>query len=301
MEIPDVVVARALESGREGSDWVAALPALVAELEDRWRIRVTEALAGGTGAFVTRALTEDGTTVVLKVPVPGLSDDRVVRVLTRADGAGYVRLLRHDERAMLLEHLGPSLATAGRPVREQLERLGRLLPTAWQRPGDHDTPFDKAAGLLEFVEDRVDRWEGPALERALEFARRRSAAFDPEHALVVHGDPAPANTLTVPEPRRGAELGVVFVDPDGFTGDPAYDPGVALRDWCPQLFVARDPADLLRGYCRTLATESGQDPQAVWEWGFLERVSTGLYARSLGAEDLAAPFLETAALLAPDV
>lgn len=47
MEIPDVVVARALESGREGSDWVAALPALVAELEDRWRIRVTEALAGG--------------------------------------------------------------------------------------------------------------------------------------------------------------------------------------------------------------------------------------------------------------
>ena len=301
MELPPVVLARALEAGPTGRDWVAELPALLADLESRWRIRITETLTGGTGAFVTCALTEDGTTVVLKVPVPGARNDRVVRVLTRADGVGYVRLLRHDDRALLVEHLGPSLAAAGRPVAEQLDLLGRLLPTAWQSPGPDDAPFDKAAGLVEFVEQRLDGWDGPAVERALEFAQRRSAAFDPDHAVVLHGDPAPVNTLTVPRARRGAELGVVFVDPDAFTGDPAYDPGVALRDWCPQLLSARDPAGLLRGYCATLAAGSGQDPQAVWEWGFLERVSTGLYARSLGAEELAAPFLQTAALLAADV
>lgn len=39
----------------------------------------------------------------------------------------------------------------------------------------------------------------------------------------------------------------------------------------------------------------------MWEWGFLERVSTGLYARSLGADELAAPFLATATRLARDV
>lgn len=37
--------------------------------------------------------------------------------------------------------------------------------------------------------------------------------------------------------------------------------------------------------------------KAIWDWGFLERVSTGLYAMSFGAEDLARPFLESAEAL----
>ena len=90
----------------------------------------------------------------------------------------------------------------------------------------------------------------------------------------------------------------MFVDPDGFVADPAYDLGVVLRDWCPEL-LAGDASKLAGRYCRLLAARSGIDPAAIDEWGFLkERVSSGLHILELGMSDLARPFLETAEQLA---
>ena len=135
------------------------------------------------------------------------------------------------------------------------------------------------------------------LARALRFAERRAAAFDLGTCVVVHGHPHPGNALRVVRPRAGAESGFVFVDPDGFLADPACDLGVVLRDWCRQL-LAGDARLLTRLYCTLLADRTGIDPTVIWEWGVLERVSTGLYLLDLGAEDLAQPFLHTAGLLA---
>ncbi len=132
----------------------------------------------------------------------------------------------------------------------------------------------------------------------MECAERRAVAFDPERCVVVHGDAAAANVLRVLAPREGAKSGYVFVDPDGFLGDPTYDLGVALRDWCPQL-LAGDASALARGYCRLMATRTGMEEAAIWEWGFLERMSTGLYLLSLDAESLARPFLAAADALVP--
>ena len=48
---------------------------------------------------------------------------------------------------------------------------------------------------------------------------------------------------------------------------------------------------------RCSPTAAASTPTRIWAWGFLERVSTGLYVRSFGAERAAEPFLRTAALL----
>jgi streptomycin 6-kinase len=114
--------------------------------------------------------------------------------------------------------------------------------------------------------------------------------------VVVHGDPHPANALRVKTPRVGAEPGFVFVDPDGFLAEPAYDLGVVLRGWCPEL-LAGDAPTVARRYCQLLARHTGVDAQAIWEWGFIERVSSGLYAWAFGAEALGRPLLTTAELL----
>lgn len=106
-----------------------------------------------------------------------------------------------------------------------------------------------------------------------------------------------AGALRVTSARPGAETGFVLVDPDGFLGDPAYDLGVALRDWCPELLASSDPSGLAGYYCHLLAANSGVDERAIWEWGFLERLSTGLYARAMGAEDLSRPFFKAAEAL----
>ena len=96
---------------------------------------------------------------------------------------------------------------------------------------------------------------------------------------------------------EGAPGGWVLVDPDGFREDPAYDLGVVLRDFATRLTGA-DGGRVLRGWCESLGSRTGVDPQRVWEWAFLERVSTGLHVLGLGADRVAAPFLASAAHLA---
>jgi len=52
---------------------------------------------------------------------------------------------------------------------------------------------------------------------------------------------------------------------------------------------------LAHHYCQVPAAATGIDKTAIWEWGFLEQASTGLYLLEYGAG--ARPFLETAELL----
>ena len=133
----------------------------------------------------------------------------------------------------------------------------------------------------------------PVIATALAYAERRAAAFDPAACVVVHGDPHPGNMLRVPRTRAGAESGWCLVDPDGFRADPAYDLGVAVRDWVAQV-SGPDARPVLEGYCALLAARTGIDEQRIWEWGYLERVSTGLYVMSLGGHAVGLRFLTSA-------
>jgi streptomycin 6-kinase len=162
-------------------------------------------------------------------------------------------------------------------LRAKAEALGELVARLWEEQG---RPCSA----------RV-------VGRALSYARRRAA--DPAEPVVVHGDPHPGNLLQIRIARPGAESGFVFVDPDGFVAPRAYDLGVVVRDWCPQLSVG-DARTTAWGYCVRAAAQTGAAAQAVWEWGFLERVSSGLYACSLGLADIGEPFLATAERLSPD-
>ena len=272
-------------AGAKGGDrWLAGVPATIAALEERWGITVGERLAGGTASYVATAVTATGEPAVVKISVPGVDFGREVRTLRAAGGRGYVRLLAADLdlNAALLEPLGGSLSGSGLPPERQLAVLADLLPLAWAVPPDRLAPTDKAADLAEFV---GSLGRSAVVDEALRCAGRRSAAYDPDRCVVVHGDAAAANVL-----RRPGD-GWVFVDPDGFVGDPAYDRGVAVRDWCAELLAAADPRSLLRSYCLVL----GGDPDATWDWGFLERVSTGLYVASLGGDG--GPHLDSAARL----
>jgi len=73
-----------------------------------------------------------------------------------------------------------------------------------------------------------------------------------------------------------------LVDPDGILAEAEYDLGVLMRGDPVELLEDADP----RERARWLATRTGLDAVAIWEWGVIERVSTGLHCERIGLQPL---------------
>ncbi|WP_341924284.1 aminoglycoside phosphotransferase family protein [Nocardioides psychrotolerans] len=298
--------ARVASLGDAGRAWVGALPGVLDELCEQWGLTLGRPVPGGSGSYVVRAETASGEQRVVKVATPDVDLTDQARTLGAARGVGYALLHAHDppRNALLLESLGTALELTPRPPEETLAIVADTLAEAWLLPldtaPDPAPGDDKASRLHRMLVDLDDRLGHPCPPRAralaLDYAARRAAAHDPATCVVVHGDPHPANILRVVEPRDGATSGHVFVDPDGFRADPAYDLGVAVRDWTGRLDVA-DPRGVIEGYCALLAGRTGIDEQRIWEWGYLERVTTGLFVTSFGGTTLGRRLLDSADLL----
>lgn len=283
IEIPPLVRQRALHHGVAGRSWLDALPAVVEELSDRWGLTLGDAFAGGTAGYVVAATNAGGRDCVLKVAMPLDMDEREtftrsVRAHELAAGRGCVELLAHaeDVPAILLERLGPNLAELGFTVEQILEAIAATLPTFW-RPLASDielrTGAEQAQWLARYIATTWEELGRPCdrrvIERAVELCDRRAAAYSPEQAVLVHGDAHGWNTLAVGDGT------FKFVDVEGLRSEPAHDLAVPMREYNEPLLDG-DTARLVRARADWLAARCDVDAEAVWEWGFIERVSTGL-------------------------
>ncbi|MEV4517923.1 AAA family ATPase [Dactylosporangium sp. NPDC049525] len=299
--------------GAAGKAWLAGLPGLLADLEADWSVTVGAGLDGGRAAYVAEAVTHDGTPVVLKVSIPpGVEEltpfDRQLTALRVAGGDPYVRLLRHDapRQALLLERLGPPMASLRWPAARQLDALARTAARGWRRvPAGARLPTGAEAARWHagFIASAWEELARPCPREAVDLALRctaaREAAADPGRAVLVHGDVHNHNALRVPS---GA--GFRLVDPGGLASEPAHDLGViqarGVQGWIDEL-ATTDPQRALermaRG-CRHAGRLTGVDPQAIWQWAFTELLSTGLFVLRLGDHEAAASFLAVAGKLA---
>jgi streptomycin 6-kinase len=309
LAIPAVVRNKAAAVGAPG--WIDDLPGLVADVEREWSIRVGRPYRDATEAFVAEATLSDGFPVVLKLliprpggAVPGGADDagavggsrpgeaarREIAVLRLTGGEGCVRLLRADAArgALLLERLGRSLHELGLPMTRRHEILSATAARVWRPAPDSDLPSgaDKGRWLAAFIVANWEELDHPCSERAvshaLACAARRVAAHDDERAVLVHGDVHEWNALQ-------AGGGFKLVDPDGLLAEAEYDMGVVMRE---------DPVELMHGdprqRARWLARRTGLDATAIWEWGVVERVSTGLLGTRIGLQPVARQMLAAA-------
>jgi streptomycin 6-kinase len=298
LAIPAVVRNKAAAVGAPG--WIDDLPGLVADIERDWSIRVGRPYQDATEAFVARATRSDGVPVVLKLlipqpggagrAVPGEAARREIAVLRLTGGEGCVRLLRADAArgALLLERLGRSLHELGLPMTRRHEILSATAAQVWRPAPDSDLPSgaDKGRWLAGFIVANWEELDHPCSERAvshaLACAARRVAAHDDERAVLVHGDVHEWNALQ-------AGGGFKLVDPDGLLAEAEYDMGIVMRE---------DPVELMHGdprqRARWLARRTGLDATAIWEWGVVERVSTGLLGTRIGLQPVARQMLAAA-------
>jgi streptomycin 6-kinase len=272
IEVPDAVRNNVRAAGVE--DWLERLPALVSSLEADWSIIVGRPYMGGSEAFVAEATRSDGTSAILKVLMPGAGHDSSseATVLRIVGGEGCPALYRYDpgRRALLMERLGRPMFELGLPLSRRLEILCDTTARIWRPAPDCGLPTgaEKARWLAGFVARLWEELDHPCSEKALEYAlvsaRRRERAHRDEKAVVVHGDVHQLNALQ-------SDGGFKLIDPNGLLAEAEYDLGVLMRG---------DPVELLAGdpFERAcwLAARTGLDPVATWEWGVIERLSSGL-------------------------
>lgn len=288
--------------GTPGRLWLDLLPMSIQRQCQEWSLELGEPLPGGSRSYVCRVTTQDGQRAVLKLALPEPVLETQMTTLVAAQGRGYVEVFAHNinSGAFLLESLGPSIHSVVHDVSTVLTVTAKTLINAWQVRAESLPPMPavtehKAAGLLAFVQELAsevnDRGVQEAVNQAVRFAHERLEARDAERQVVVHGDAHAGNLLQVERARPGAESGYVFVDPEGFLCEPEYDLGVAGRDWSTELSACPNPRATLRGWCEQLAGTTGTDAEAIWQWAYLERVSTGLYLNHVGLSQLGTPFL----------
>lgn len=281
--VPDLVRQRALANGVAGRRWLDDLPEVVAGLAQRWDLELGRSFRGGTASFVVEARHRTGRACVLKVAMPLRTDgddtfSRSVLAHQLADGRGCVALLEHDEStpAMLLERLGPNLGELGMPLPQLLETIATTLRSFW-RPLDESCDLPTGAAQARWLAEHITvTWDElgrpcrrEVVERALAYCDERAAAFDPTRAVLVHGDAHGWNVL-------GAGAGTFkLVDPEGLRSEPAHDLGVPMREH-NQPLLAGDTPRLVHERAELLSSLCGVGPEPVWQWGFVERVSTGL-------------------------
>ena len=299
-QVSVVVRNKALAVG--AARWLGDLPGLIASLERDWRITVGQAFADATEAFVAEARRSDGTPAVLKLMIPRAGDHarNEITVLRLADGDGCARLLTADAArgALLLERLGRPLVQLALPLARRHEILCATAARVW-RPAvgcGLPTGADKGRWLSDYITATWSQWPGarPCSERAVDYAlacaARRVAAHDDERTVLVHGDVHQWNVLEAdPDIQPGATPGFKLVDPDGLLAEAEYDLGVVMRE---------DPVELRHGdpreRARWLARRCGLDATAIWEWGVVERVSTGLLCTTIGLQPVGREMLATA-------
>ena len=299
--VTDIVRRRAERAGPAGLQWLASLDHTIATLAADWGLTIGQALPGGSAGFVAEAVDAQGKTYIVKLVTPPGPAYHEVTVLALARGKGYVRLLRHDEdrHAMLLERLGESLEAFELPYQAKVNAICGTLLDAWMPvPAGValETGDQRANSLGAFILRAGQALGNPCsqtvIDRALMYCQDRAAAWHPENAVLAHGDPHPANTLSVPD----APGQFRFIDPEGLAIEPAYDLGVVLRAWHEGL-AGRHAHDIARSYARHLTSRTQVPAEAIWQWGYIERVSTGLHLMELGEMEAGREFLDVAEAL----
>lgn len=293
--IPDVIRNRALLDGATGELWLNGVGERLAQLVESWGVELVAQMSGGTEALVFAAKKADSSDAVLKMTVPGNLGNEP-RVFQMAQGRGYATMYAADidRDAILLERLGDKLADSGLSTETQVRIICETLAASWETvpdPTGLQTGAEKAQWHIDHITTQNAALGEPLsrtiCNRAIDYCNARAAAYDPATSVLVHGDAHMWNTLVANGVTDSGLPRYKFVDPDGQFGEKALDLCISLREWTDEL-LAGDTLEIGRTRLQLLSDLTDVPPEPIWQWGFIEHVSSGLLWKQMGGAKYAA-------------
>ena len=260
LAIPEKL-ARNCRSGADRQAWLARLPAVVAELADRWSVSLGPPFEGASAAWVAPVADPPA---ILKVGMPHIEAEHEIDGLRFWDGDPTARLLQFDvgHNAMLLERCEPGTPLGDLPEPEQDAIVAGLLRRLWRVPPEPH-PFRPLAVMTE-------HWISEARER--DNGWKDAVLFD-EGLRLLDELPrtAPRPVLLATDLHAGNALQArrepwLVIDPKPFVGDPAYDATQHLLN-CRQRLLAR-PTEVIGRFADLLEV----DRERIRLWMFARAV-----------------------------
>lgn len=266
------VIAREGEAGRA---WLERLPALVAELCQRWNLEQDgDPIPGYLGLVIPVRQREDP--LMLKVSWIDRSTEHEALALSTWQGRGAVQLVaaRAEDGALLLERLESGRPLSDVPLAVFLDVTGGLLRRlAIVAPPGFPLLSDRAEELVETFPERWQRMGRPFPRRLLDRAVDHARQLGPVAGVLLvnydlHGD----NVLA------GGREPWLAIDPKVVRGDPEY--GLAQLLWTRLNKMEGEPG-LERAF-QTLVDRAQLEPDLARAWSLVRTLDYWLWALGVG-------------------
>jgi streptomycin 6-kinase len=262
-ELPTNLFVELRDEDGERRAWMAALPAVVDEIAERWSLRLGRPFQpGGQCAWVAPARDPADRDLVLKVGWQHTEARDEADGLQAWAGAGAV--LVHDAdtfddtSALLLERCVPGTPLRTRPEPQQDDVIAALLQRLWHAPANPH-PFRLLQEMCDQWADEFDQKPATELDPGIVRAGMelfRTLPATAERTVLLATDLHADNILAA---QREPWL---VIDPKPYVGDPTYD---ALQHMlnCPGRLRA-DPV----GFAQRLAGLMELDAERLLLWLF---------------------------------
>ncbi|WP_405675444.1 aminoglycoside phosphotransferase family protein [Streptomyces sp. NBC_01511] len=246
-EVPHHLTASyATGFGEEGRAWIAGLPALAANMLERWELERDGTAGAGEASLVLPVLRPDGTPAVLRLQMPRQETTAALIGLRTWNGNGMVQLLDHDpvSSSMLLERLDgartlASISDDDVAMRTLAELHARLVavPAARGLRGLGDI----ASEMLEQVPQAITKLADRADRRLLRnWASAVAELVGEPGDRMLHWDLHYDNVLAAQrEPW-------IAIDPEPLVGDPGFDLWPALDSRWDDVVAKGDTPRIVR-------------------------------------------------------
>jgi streptomycin 6-kinase len=246
----------------ERAAWLAQLPDMLHDLEQRWSLTLGAPFDGDevSCAWVAPVALATGRSAVLKLGMPHMEGEHEIDGLRFWNGDPTVWLLDADDDrgAMLLEHCEPGTVLRTLPEPEQDLVIAPLLRRLWRLPmASH--PFRPLSAMIAHWSEetlaQAEHWPDEGLVREGLRVFEELPLSAPAHVML-------ATDLHAGNVLRARREPWLVIDPKPFVGDPAYDATQHLLNCESRLRV--DPDGTIRRFADLL----GVDRDRVRLWMF---------------------------------
>lgn len=263
MRVPEGL--RWLEAKPDGARWLQDLPAVVADVAERWGLEIEDPFETSYVSWVAPALRR-GERVVLKVQWPHPECEHEATALEVWNGDGAVRLLDHEpaRHVLLVEHCDPGVHLAAANDADPLSVLIDLLPRLW-RPVT--TPFqtvaDEAVSWVSHLTSRREAAE-PSVRRLIEAAIDHLGELVPSQGeqVLVHQDLHGDNVLAA------AREPWLVIDPKPLIAERELSLAPIIRS-----FELGHSREAVIGRLDRLSAELGLDRERAHGWAVAQTVA----------------------------